>query len=280
MSRLLREPLLHFLLAGALLFVIFDLVNQDQTEPDLIVVDAARTASLSAQFQRTWNRPPTAQELEGLVNNWIEEEVLYREGLALGLERSDPVVRRRIADQVGFISESLNDVQVDEAALQEWLEANPDQYRIPARYSFRQHYFNPDQYGDALKPALTEARDALNAGETGIKASPTMLPEEVREASPAQVARVFGQEFAAGLEDQPVGEWFGPVTSGFGLHLVLIESKTPAREPELAEVRAAVERDLLHDRTLSARNALIDSLKQRYTIVREDGAAGISAAPQ
>jgi hypothetical protein len=278
MSRILREPLLHFLIAGALLFLVFDVVNQDQAEPDIIVIDTARVASLSAQFERTWNRRPTESEMEGLINSWLEEELLYREGLALGLERSDPVVRRRVAPQVGFISESLNDGPPDEEALQQWLDDHPEQYRQTAQYTFRQLYFNPDQFGDELMLTAKQALAELEAGKTGVESSQTMLPGELREASPAQVARVFGQDFAAGIEGQPQGEWFGPVTSGFGLHLVLIDSKTLARDSDLAEVRAAVERDLLYDRNQRARAALIDALKKQYVIQRADRPASNGGA--
>jgi hypothetical protein len=282
MSRLLREPLLHFLVAGALLFIVFDWVRQDPPEADVIVVDSQRAESLAAQFERTWGRPPTPPELEGLIENWVQEEMLYREGLALGLQRSDPVVRRRIAQQMQFIAESLVEEPPGDDELQTWLDAHRDQYLLSARYSFRQIYFNPDQYGDELIPALTLAKEALLAGEADAASSATMLPGEVVDASPSEIERAFGADFAAGLEGQPIGEWLGPVRSGFGLHLVYIDSKKPAREPQLAEVRTEVERDFAYDRNQRDREELIENLKQSYIIQRQDqafddnGAAGQS----
>jgi hypothetical protein len=122
--RILREPLLHFLLLGALLFWLYGALNGGAPgAPGEIVVDRARVESLAAQFQRTWQRPPAAEEMQGMIDAWVREEVLYREGMALRLDRDDPVVRRRVAQKLAFMADAQKSVEASEAELQAWLDA-------------------------------------------------------------------------------------------------------------------------------------------------------------
>lgn len=271
MSKILREPLLHFLLLGAGLFFLFAWTNEDALEaPDTIVIDALRIDTLKAQFERTWQRPPTPGELNGLVNAWIREEVLYREGVALGLDQGDPVMRRRVAQKMEFISEELLDADPSEEELEAWFSDNAETYRFEPRLSFRQLYFDPSEYGDSLDAVIEQARAAAERGETTI-GDATLLPGTLADAGLAEIRRTFGQQFADSLMDQPIGEWTGPVPSGYGAHLVLIDARQESRLPSLDEVRAAVERDYRADRTREAKERLYEALLERYTVTFEDG---------
>lgn len=275
MKRWLREPLLQFLAAGALLFVLFYALNDGAGRAaDEIWVDAARQQALATQFRRTWNRPPTREELDALVENWVNEEILYREGLAMGLEQDDPVVRRRIAQKMQFISEDLAaSAPPGEAELQAWLDEHADDYRLEPVLSFRQLYFDPERH-ENLEDVVTRTRATLTAGQMAAAGDPTLLPETLDDTPLPQVARMFGNEFADELLDAPEGQWSGPVDSAYGVHLVHVEERIPARSPTLNEVRQAVERDLLAARREQAEQALMDALKQRYTVTREPWPAG------
>jgi hypothetical protein len=270
MSRLIREPLLHFFVLGALLFFLFAWTNDDAMQgPNEIVVDAQRVAALTSQFERVWQRPPTPDELSGLIDNWVREEVLYREGLALGLDRGDPVLRRRVAQKVEFISEELVDAQPTDEELRTYFADNADDYRLAPRLTFRQIYFNPAVHGAALDATIESALDSARQGQvTGGDA--TLLPSGLDDVSLAEVSRTFGDRFAEALSDAPVGEWTGPVASGYGLHLVLIDDRQQARVPAFDEVRAAVERDFLAKRTREVKDAFYETLRQRYTVTFED----------
>lgn len=273
MRRLLREPLLHFLALGALLFALYGWLGRGAREaPDEIVVDRGRIESLVLQFERVRQRAPTPAEREALVQTWLREEILYREGVALGMDRDDPVVRRRIAQKMDFVAAAQAPTQPSDDDLQAWLDAHPDDYRIEPVYTLRQRYFDPGRRGERLEADLAAARAALADG-AATAGDPTLLPEALDDAPLAEVTRVFGSEFAAALDALPTGGWQGPVRSGYGLHLVELRMRTPGRAATLAEVRPALERDWLRERSEAANRAFYESLRARYTVRVEDDPA-------
>ena len=275
MSRkLLHEPLLHFAVLGLLFFVTFTLVNdQSGAEVDEIVVDQARIAALSDSFQKTWQRAPTDAELDGLLDAWVREEVLYREGIALGYDRNDPIIRRRVAQKMSFIADGMVPNLPTDSELESWLQSNIDDYQIPAVYSLQQVYVDPQKHRDDLEQVLTTTLAALEAGAAPqTLGDSTLLLPQVESASAVDVARVFGSRFVDGLTGIAVAEWAGPVQSGYGLHFVRINEFTPARVPQLDEVRAAVERDLLSDMGKRLNEEFYAALRQRYDVRIESAA--------
>src|SRR4030095_7403948 len=214
MRRLLREPLLHFLIIGAALFGLHGWLNQGLLHtPSEIVVSRGQIRSLEAQFERVWQRPTTAQELQGLIDSWVREEIFYREGLLQGLDRDDPVVRRRIAQKVEFIVDGAVPAAPTAAELQSWLDAHADKYAIEASYSLRQVYFDPARHGDSLDQTIAAARAALEQGATDV-GDATRLPATLNTTA-GEIGRIFGSDFAAALRTLPTGGWQGPVRSGF-----------------------------------------------------------------
>jgi hypothetical protein len=272
MKKLLREPLFHFLILGAVLFAAYGWLNGGlPNSENEIVVSRGQMRSLQAQFERVWQRSPTPQELQGLVDNWVREEIFYREGVVMGLDRDDPVVRRRIAQKVEFIVDGATPVAPTAAELQSWLDAHPDKYAIGATYSLQQIYFDPARHGDGLDKTIETARVAIGKGRTDVGDS-TMLPATV-QGSADEIARVFGGDFEQTLRMLPVGGWQGPVRSGFGLHLVHVSAREDGRQANLEDVREAVERDLLHARTEEAGAAFYERLRANYNVRVEDAAA-------
>jgi hypothetical protein len=275
MHRLLREPLLHFLVLGALLFALYgSLHGGGVPAPNVIVLSSAKLATLEDQFTKVWQRPPTQQEMQALVDSWVRDEVFYREGVALGFDRDDPVVRRRIGQKVAFLVEGGTPAPPTAQELQDWLDAHPDDYRIEPTYSLRQVFFDPTRHGDRLEEDVFEALRALSRGQQ-IEGDSTMLPSELDGAPASDITRVFGSEFTDGLDALPIGSFSGPVRSGFGLHLVDLRARNDGRPATLAEARAAVERDLQHDRTERASEAFYAKLRASYT-VRIEGEVGAS----
>lgn len=272
LSRILREPMLHFVLLGALLFWLYGTFNRAAPDsPSEILVEPAQVENLSAQFQRTWQRLPTAQELQGLIDTWVREEVYYREGLAQQLDRNDPVVRRRVGQKLAAMAEAQASTEASEAELQAWLDAHPDDYRMEPRCSLQQLYFDPQRRGDGLAAALAAARAALASGAADGLGDATMLPDSLDTVLVSDVARVFGRGFAQALAALPVGGWQGPIQSSYGVHLVEIAAREPGRLPSLVEARAAVERDLLRARANQSAEAFYQSLRQRCTVRIESG---------
>lgn len=270
--KLLREPLVHFLILGAVLFLLFSLVGDPvQSSVDHIVVSPGQITQLTEGWKRTWQRPPTKQELDGLIEDHIREEVYYREALAMGLDRDDTIVRRRLRQKLEFFTDDLlAAVDPTQEQLETYLNEHPDAFRVPSRVSFQQIYINRDRRGEQAAAYAEKLLLQLNQGETDIDAGAlgdsSMLPSDYDLAPQIEVVRRLGPVFAAALPALPVGRWSGPVESGFGLHLVLIRQRQPASLPALAEVRETVEREWRVARGKEASEGFYQGLRQRYEV--------------
>ena len=224
---LLREPLLHFLVLGAALFGLFSLVGNDDKAPAKIIVSAPRVANLADGFARTWRRPPTEQELQVLIEDYIRDEIFYREGRALGLDRDDVVIRRRVRQKMEFLAEDAGAAEPSDEQLAAYLASNPERFRTEDRLTFHQVFLSVTRRGkvldgDARQIAETLARAPLEV-DTATIGDPFLLGEEFREMSQSDVARTFGEGFARQLSAVEGGRWQGPIPSSFGVHFVFIE---------------------------------------------------------
>ena len=274
MTRLLREPLLHFFLGGAVLFGVYGWLQGGRSNsPTEVVVSRGQVQSLQMQFERVWQRPATRDELQGLIDGWVKEEIFYREGIAMALDRDDPVVRRRVGQKLEFILDSAAPASPTDAELQSWLDAHPGDYQTEPTYSLRQVFFNPARHGDA---EIAAARRALESGKA-IEGDTTLLPYEMNAARATDVARVFGNEFVEGLATTTIGGWHGPMRSDFGVHLVELTERRDGGRAALNDVRAQVERDLLHARTEDAKAAVYERLRANYSVRIDD--TGIALSP-
>jgi hypothetical protein len=273
MRKLLREPLAHFLVLGAGLFLLFSIVGDSDDRPTggTIVVSAAKAAQLEEIFTRTWQRPPTEEELDGLIEDHIREEVYYREALAMGLDRDDTIVRRRLRQKLEFFTDDLvAAVDPTEEQLASYLDEHADAFRLPSRVSFQQIYFSRDRRGEQATRDAESLLARLNESSSHVDTTPVgdelMLPGEYDLIPEPEVTRLLGSEFAAALAGLPVGGWSGPVESGFGLHLVLIHERQPASLPALAEVRQAVEREWRNVRRKETTELFYGGLRERYEV--------------
>jgi PPIC-type PPIASE domain len=273
LRKILREPLLHFLVLGAGLFGLFGLVGGPaEQRPDRIVISAAKVENLAELFARTWRRPPTQAEIDGLIADHVKEEILYREALALGLETDDIVIRRRLRQKMEFISEDIaQQAEPTEAELQAFLAEHADRFRKPARASFTQVYLSPDRRGEDAWGDAERMLIALDAGRSDPAAlgDPFLLEQDYRDLATYEVERLFGGAFAAQVAELPVGRWSGPVESGYGLHLVLVHERTPAELPGLAEVREEVANEWRAVRREEANRAFYDGLRANYEVTVE-----------
>jgi PPIC-type PPIASE domain len=268
LKRILREPLLHFGVLGAMLFALYSAVSpRGAPARGEIVVTRGEIENLSTAFERTWQRPPTDAELSGLVESWVRDEVFYREGLALGLDRDDVVVRRRVGQKLEFLSEEATDASPpSDAALEAWLASHPADYAVEPSTSFEQAYFDPARRSESLSRDLERALASAAPGEAG---DPTLLPARLDGASPREIERQFGAAFAKALAAIPPGSWQGPVRSSYGVHLVRVTARSAGRVPSLAEVREPVARDWASARARDAKEALYRKLRADYRVTIE-----------
>ena len=278
MNKLFKEPLLHFLAIGALTFVIFAVLNTEEIAVDggKIVVSAGDIERLSASWSKKWNRSPTEQELDGLIESYIREEVYCREALALGLDQDDTILRRRLMQKMEFLSNDLAELNTpDETDLNEYFHEHQDKYELPARMSFTHIYFSLDKRG---RQAFQDAAIVLN--EIQMASAPIlrapdqgdqfMLQYDFVLETPFEISRLFGQVFVEQLFQTKSDGWQGPIESGYGLHLVRINEKIDARMPELAAVIDKVRTDFMFEQRQKTNKAIYERFKERYEIVVED----------
>lgn len=275
MKHWLKEPLLHFLVLGMGLFLAYRLMPRtaDRGESREIIVTQGQVEHLAAGFAKTWQRPPTAQELAGLVHDFVREEIYYREAIALGLDRDDTVIRRRLRQKMEFISDDITaQSEPNDAELNAYLQAHLDAFRVPPRFTFRQAYLNPKRHGDRLTRDAAELLARLNqlGDPTNSSAGDAlMLDSQFVNVSADEIARQFGEKFSTALNGLSSGRWHGPIESGYGLHLVLVTERTDGRVPTLREARDAVLREWSNAQRLEANQKFYQELFKRYTVTIE-----------
>jgi hypothetical protein len=270
--KIIREPLFHFLLLGAAIFAVYGVATRHKTDkPGEILVTQGSIENLVIGFTRTWQRPPTEEELQGLVRDYIREEVAYREALELGLDRDDMIVRRRLQQKLEFLSDGLTSrIEPSGTDLQNFLDAHKGLFQSEPLFSFRQIYFNPQLHGENTARYVAHVVDDLpsrgSRENTTRLGDPFLLGESFENVSLSDVKRTFGEQFASAISTLPAGIWRGPIQSGYGVHLVLVVKRTNSHLPALAEVRDQVRREWLNQKRKEVTDQFYKSLLKRYTV--------------
>jgi len=277
LSAAAREPLVHFLILGAAIYGAYFLAAPPVDEPaNRITVSAGEIEWLAASWEKRWNRPPTPQEQAGLVEQYVRETVFYREALAMGLDRDDTIIRRRLAQKLEFLMEDLvSTVSPTEDELQAYFAEHAGDYELPALTTFTHVFIDPDRRGDrTLEDAdaiLAELRSSGAPGEVGVaQGDPFMLQAYYPERSELEIAKLFGSEFARELSGLEPGQWHGPVLSGYGTHLVHVEARSDVVPAEFGAVRERVAQDWEDERRATFNEEYYAALRARYEIVVED----------
>lgn len=271
MNRLLREPFVHFLLLGGLLFALHAWLKAKDPSldaPRSIEVTEAVMERLRAGFVRQFNRLPDEDEWRGLIAAHIREEVLCREALALGLDRDDTIVRRRLAQKMEFLTEDLvGGAEPNEKELQRYFAEHQARYVRPGRMSFRHIYFSKERRGTAANAAALEALDALRQGALEESfGDPFLHGDAFAGLEPADMTALFGSAFAAQASSQALGRWSEPMTSSYGLHLVFVEAHSEPAGLTFAEARATLIRDFIEERRRTGNQEVFERLRRRYHI--------------
>jgi len=269
MNNFFREPLLHFLLLGALIFGVYQLVPSTNVSTTLIV-SKHRIQILADIFQATWHRPPTSDELNKLIDNYILEELYYREAVNLGLDQNDSVIRRRLQQKMEFISKDLSSIiDASDVELASFLAKNSDNYRGQSSYSFKQIYIDPTKHDQPYQLAqkwLTNVETIKPDGDS------TMLPKVMTLKNQQVINNTFGGELAAYVANAKSGVWSGPAVSSFGLHLIYVTEIKNAVAPSLAHIREKVSRDWVFQQQRKIKSTMDANLKKKYSIMVEHSA--------
>ena len=282
-ARLLREPLFQFLVLGALLFALYGLVGKRRAEaPEKIVVSASRVANLGDGFARTWRRLPNEQELQGLVDDYIRDEVFYREGRRAGMDRDDVIIRRRVRQKMEFLVEEMSEPEPSDQQLAAYLASNPERFRAEDQITFHQVFLSATQRANTIESDSKQIGSVLARADgtmdTAALGDPFLLGEVFRGVSPSEVTSIFGDDFSKRIAVMETGRWQGPVFSSFGQHFVFISERISGGPPQLDAVRPAVRREWANARRLEAERKLYASLRERYEIVVEAPSAKAASA--
>lgn len=280
-----REPLLHFVLLGALLFAGYALVRPRYRPPVTsrrIDITSSEVNQLAQAFERQWRRPPLPAELRGLVDDRIREEVLYREAVAMGLDRDDVVIRRRLAQKFQFLTEDMAEAHVPtDAELERYLASHREHYAAPARLTFSQRYFSEARRGARARSDAARALASLRAGRTPpdeLHGDPSLVQAEFVDMTPEEIGRTMGQEFGAAVAQVSGDTWEGPLPSSYGWHLVKVSRRVEPTAPALASVREAVRRDWEEEQRRQLNGELYRRIREHYEIVIHPPAPGEAQA--
>ena len=283
MRRWLREPALQFLLIGTGLFLAYGwLHGRASFSRDTIVITEGRIEQLAAGFAGLHRRPPTREELDGMVQDAVREEILYREAMALHLDEDDVIVRRHMAQKLQFVSEDTHPVpEPTQAQLRDFLAQHPQQFQAERGYSFTQVFLDPQRHGSQLQADAQHLLAALRRAPEDaalVKGGDPFLLDSHFERLPAgETARLFGAEFEKALQTTATGQWQGPVTSSLGTHLVLLRWRDEPGPPRLADIQAEVRRAWVNEQRELANARFYAELRRRYDVKVELPA--VSAEP-
>ena len=276
LKRWLREPLLHFLLIGIAVFAVYAYMNRGRggfESSRQINISLDELQQMDMYFVSQWHRQPTARELQSMVEDKVREEVLYREGLAMGLDKDDTIVKRRMAQKMQFIAEDVAAAhEPSTAELKAWFDENKSKFALPSRYSFRHIYFSPDKRGknahDDAANALAKITGQPEDSKLAISlADQFMFQDYYGDRAPEAVAKEFGPQFALALEKLKPGSWQGPVESGYGWHLVYVDTVIPGRIPAFEEIEPEVKIAWLGQQKQQAWQKAYQEMRSKYTVL-------------
>jgi hypothetical protein len=268
LGQLARAPLLHFVVLGTLIFAAYHWLDSDRTarnEEHRIVIDQAKLDHLKNLWKLQWKRDPAPSDVAAIVNRHIRQEVFYREALKMKLDHNDGIIRKRLAQKMEAVANDLSTLMrppTDEQ-LKEYLRSRVDFFRLPKAYAFKQVMFLPDER-DGVEPTLASMRQGGAIPKDRL--NKLSVPAQWSLTSVDRLDNAFGREFADSLDELPVGEWSGPVRSGYGWHLVFVERKEEARVPDFEEIREYVAREYEYRTALETQDLVFRELLEKYEV--------------
>jgi hypothetical protein len=259
-------------LLGLSLFGLFEIINGGSEEDgkEKIVVTDGQTTSMILNFEKVRQRSPSSHELNGLIQGYVREEVLYRQALAMGLDQNDPIVRRRMSQKMDYLAQDL--ASMEEPAdqdLQAFLDENRDSYRQPDRYTFQQVYFSANKRGEATHGDAQAVLRQLKIHEIEIEnlGDSLMVSNGFVQETENEIKRILGEHFFESMAKLSIGSWQGPIDSAFGMHLVRIDEFIVGEFPALQEVRRQVLRDWSAQKRDQVSEELYRTLRQQYLVI-------------
>lgn len=281
-TRLFTEPLVQFLLIGACIYGVYALFGtpEEDFRETRIMVDANRINAYISEWESRWNRPPTRQEIEAVIQQYVRETILYQQAVAMGLNEDDPITRRRMAQKLEYLTSDLASIQQPaEGELEQYFQENLVRYKRPDQITFMQVFISPDARGETTLDDAEEILDQLRTqhqtlGEPDVltlqAGDRLMLQNHFSAVTERAIARHFGSGFAAAVMQLEVGQWHGPVLSGYGLHLVYVSDSQTAPPTALEDIKAIVLEDWHVVQREKFNTAFYEALKENYVIIIDE----------
>lgn len=269
MNRIFKEPLLHFLLIGAAFFLLFGLVNDEESGENTIIINEQDVAEIVSKFEVQWKRQPTVDELTAILEKRIQEEIFYQEALKMNLDHNDEIIKRRLAQKMQFLSNDVSSmVPPSEDELKAFYKDHLERYIQEASYTFTQIYFSPDLREDWRSDAAQAMEQLANAPEKDGegKGDPIALPTRFESTTEFHVRRQMGATFTAAIAELETGKWQGPVESGYGAHLVYIDERIEAAPASFEMVQSQVIEDYNYEKEQQVQEAIYEEFKKDYEI--------------
>jgi len=270
--RAFRVPLIHFLGLALLVFGAYHVLASSDGggKTNRIVVTSGKIEQIAARFAQVWQRPPSLQELKGLIDEQVKEEIYVREAVALGLDKDDTVIRRRLQQKMELLSDASADaLSPTDVELETYLNMHPERFAIDSAMSFQQVFLNPQRHGNAINQTVATILEALKVypeTDASTLGDASLLPVGMPLASLNSIGQMFGSEFADAIGKVKVGAWTGPIASAFGLHIVHVSERRESHIPVLSEVREAVIREWTNDKRKELANDRLVALLKRYEV--------------
>ncbi len=270
-AKALRDPLVHFIILGGLLFVLVSLWGHGSGKTEDIIITPEMRTHVANLFEATWQRKPTPSELDALMDDQIKEEIYYREALKLGLDQNDTIVRRRMRQKLEFLQEDAsNEAPPTEAQLRAFYETHKAKYTTDRHLSFTQILLAPQRLTPE-DPHVAEAKKALGAGADPAKITrSSLLPLDMKLETAKTVSDTFGKDFLAQISKLKTGVWAGPITSGFGTHLVRIRLNQPPQALSFEQARTKLKSDFMRTRREKSAKTFYENLRKNYHVIRKD----------
>ena len=275
-----KQPVIQFLLIGLVMFLVNTYIIQakgsDNEDEYKVYLTEGEVNSMSAMWLSRWQRPPTEMEMEGMINQRVEETIIFREAVKIGLNQNDDIIRQRMAQKLEFLSGDL--VKPDSASVEEvldYFELNVKNYTTPENITITQLFVNPNAYGASLDEEVNARLEKLHGMDpsspgVGNYSDQFTLQTYFPDRPQLELAKLFGSEFASNVFDLATDQWIGPVKSQYGVHLVYVSHKSPAVVPEFATVKGLVVEDLQRERQIALNNQYIAGILSRYEVIIEN----------
>jgi len=271
MKKIFKEPIVIFILIGGLFFALNTWFAKKETPKEKkIEISTSHIQQIGAQFSKTWMRQPTDEELKALINDHIRDEVYYQEAMAMGLDKNDAVIRRRMRQKLEMLLNDMAAARVpSDQVLTNFMNENKDKFRKEPVLSFQQIYLNPDKRSDIKSDAISVLEDLKNGKKSEELGDATMLGYAFSEYTQSEITRQFGEKFTQQIIKLKPGDWQGPVFSGMGVHIVKIDVFTSGKMPQLSEIRDKVEREWMAETSKELKDEAYEELLKNYEVVFE-----------